>query len=122
MYRIIIAGSRNFTDYDLLERTLLDYTGLINHDQIEIISGCTRGADKFGEEFANSLNYDIVRFPADWDRYGKSAGYRRNAEMAEYASHENGVLFAFWDGMSRGTKSMIDLANRYKLDVHVIRY
>ena len=122
MYRIIIAGSRNFADYDLLEQTLLNYTGLIKHDCIEIISGCARGADKLGEEFANSLNYDIVRFPADWDLYGKSAGYRRNEEMAEYASHGNGVLFAFWDGESKGTKNMIDLANRYKLDVHVIKY
>lgn len=66
----------------------------------------------------------MLKFQADWDRYGKSAGYRRNAEMAKFASEEGnkGVLIAFWDGESRGTKNMIDLAKRYGLKVHVVNY
>lgn len=122
MKRIIIAGSRDFNNYKLLEQSLLDFIGSFEHNQIEIISGTARGADRLGEQFSNSMNYNLVRFPADWDKYGKSAGYRRNAEMAKYASEEDGVLFAFWDGQSRGTKHMIDLANKYDLEVHVINY
>lgn len=52
----------------------------------------------------------------------KSAGYIRNKAMAEYAAQETGILFAFWDGQSKGTKHMIDLAYQYGLDVHVINY
>lgn len=88
------------------------------------MSGTARGADKLGELYAERVGVHIYRFPADWDTYGKSAGYRRNAEMAKFASGENnvGVLIAFWDGKSRGTKHMIDLAKRYGLKVHVVNF
>lgn len=82
------------------------------------------GADKLGEDFANSENYLLSKFPADWDSYGKSTGYRRNVEMAQFAVANGniGVLVAFWDGKSKGTKHMIDIAKRYALDVEVINY
>ena len=57
-------------------------------------------------------------FPADWDKYGKRAGYLRNVQMAEYAD----ALLAFWDGESRGTKNMIDEALSRGLKVGVKRY
>ncbi|MCD7996506.1 MAG: SLOG family protein [Clostridiales bacterium] len=88
---------------------------------IVIISGTARGADKLGEYYAERTNLK-KRFPADWDNLGKRAGYVRNAEMAKYAAKEVGVLIAFWDGISRGTKHMIDLANRYELEVHVVNF
>lgn len=93
-------------------------------DKIRIVSGTARGADKLGEQYAQIAHYDVSRFPAAWDLYGKSAGYKRNAEMAKFASEDGniGVLIAFWDGKSRGTKHMIDLAKRYGLDVHVVNY
>ena len=131
--RIIIAGSRKFNDFILLIRTLNDYiTGLIDSgvidlknnklfDYIEFISGTANGADKLGEQYADYCNCNVIKFPADWS-LGKSAGYIRNKAMAEYAAQETGVLFAFWDGESRGTKHMIDLANKYGLEVHVINY
>lgn len=129
--RIIVAGGRDFDDFDLLRDSILNYlceidgTGTVhNPSQIKFISGTARGADVFGEQFAYTYGYDVIRFPADWDRYGKSAGYRRNTEMAKYASEEGntGVLIAFWNGRSRGTKNMIDLGKRYGLDVHVLKY
>ena len=58
------------------------------------------------------------RFPADWDKYGKAAGYKRNGEMARNAD----ALIAFWDGKSRGTKHMIDLAKKYDLQARVVMY
>lgn len=129
--RIIVAGGRDFKDYNLLSNTIMQYledvddTGIVsNPKQVKFISGTARGADSLGEQFAYTWGYDVVRFPADWDTHGKSAGYRRNAEMAIYASENgnDGVLIAFWDGRSRGTKHMIDLAARYGLDVHVVNY
>lgn len=127
--RIIVAGSRDFKDYHLLSDTLMQYledmddTDIVdNPSQVKFISGTARGADTLGEQFAYTYEYDVVKFPADWDTYGKSAGYRRNAEMAKFASEAYGVLFAFWDGKSKGTKHMIDLAKRYGLEVHVVNY
>lgn len=89
-----------------------------NKDKTEIVSGTARGADLLGEKYATENEIQIKRFPADWNRFGKSAGYKRNEEMANYAD----ACICFWDGKSRGTKSMIDLAEKYKLKTIVIRY
>lgn len=123
MIRIIVAGSRNFNNYSLLEQSLMDYiAGNFDPNEIEIISGGARGADSLGERFARECQLKLKRFPADWDRYGKSAGYLRNAEMADYAKQKTGVLFAFWDGQSRGTQHMINLATTKGLEVHVVKF
>lgn len=119
--RIIIAGGRDFSDYELVKSTLDKYLKDIK-DDVVIISGTARGADQLGERYARENNLMVKRFPADWDLYGKSAGPIRNKSMAEYAAQEQGVLFAFWNGKSKGTKSMINFAEKYGLDVHVVRY
>lgn len=64
----------------------------------------------------------LKRFPAKWDVYGKRAGYLRNVEMAEYAKQDKGVLIAFHDGESRGTKHMIEIAYERGLRVFVVHY
>lgn len=117
MQKVIIAGSRDFYDYSCAERQLLNYFKEHNlHSyQLEIISGGARGVDKIGEQFANKYNIKLTIFPANWEQYGKKAGYLRNLEMAEYC--ENGILIAFWDGKSKGTKHMIDIAINKKLKV-----
>ena len=113
--KIIIAGSRDFDDYELL-RKYCDYV-LQNQVNIEIVSGTARGADQLGERYAKEKGYKITRFPADWSK-GKSAGYIRNEEMAKYAD----ALIAFWNGMSKGTEHMINLANKYNLKIRVCNY
>jgi hypothetical protein len=60
----------------------------------------------------------IKRYPADWDTFGKSAGYRRNEQMAEDAD----ALVAFWDGESKGTAHMIDTMAAMDKPVRVIRF
>ena len=67
-------------------------------------------------------NYKKKIFPANWDLYGKKAGYLRNIEMANYALEKNGMLFAFWDGLSKGTKHMIDIAKKCSLETRVVYY
>lgn len=118
MLRVIIAGSRDFTDYELLERLLDMYFQRYSPDQIEIVSGGARGADSLGERYAQSRGMALNVMPADWKRFGKSAGYRRNESMAIYSTH----CIVFWDGESRGTQHMIDLANQYNLALRIVRY
>lgn len=123
--KTIIAGGRDFDDYSLLYNKCNSI--LSNQTEVEIVSGGQRtkvgpddyiGADYFGELYAAKKGYKLTVFPADWDKHGKAAGPIRNKKMAEYADG----LIAFWDGKSRGTKSMISLAEEYGLKVRVIRY
>lgn len=116
-FRVIIAGSRDFADYHLLcEKCDRVLSRISIGCHIVIVSGTARGADRLGERYARERGYELRRFPADWQTYGKQAGYLRNRQMSENAD----VLIAFWDGQSRGTKSMIDLANHRGLGVCVI--
>lgn len=123
MISVIVAGSRSMNDYELLEKTLTEYFERkgISNEEVEIVSGTARGTDSLGEKFAEEYHCTLTKFPADWNRFSKSAGYKRNVQMAEYASKSNGVLFAFWDGVSKGTKHMIDIGNEYQLEVNVVR-
>ena len=114
--KVIIAGGRNFRDYDKLKESCDNI--LVNQKEVEIVSGTAAGADILGERYAQEKGYEVKKFPAQWDLYGKSAGYKRNQQMAEYADG----LIAFWDGKSKGTKHMIDIANKMGLKVRVIRY
>ena len=114
--KVIIAGGRNFRDYDKLKESCDNI--LVNQKEVQIVSGTAAGADTLGERYAQEKGYEVKKFPAQWDLYGKSAGYKRNQQMAEYADG----LIAFWDGKSKGTKHMIDIANKMGLKVRVIRY
>lgn len=114
--KVIVAGSRNFNDYKLLRRKL--DTLLSNTPEPIIISGTAHGADTLGERYAKEKGYKCLRYPADWNKYGKSAGYKRNKIMALKAD----ALVAFWDGKSRGTRHMIQLAKSYRLKIKVVKY
>ena len=122
MNKVIIAGSRDFDNFISAEYNLLSFFKAfgIHGTDIEIISGGAHGADKIGEQFAKKYNIKLTVFPAQWDKYGKSAGIIRNAEMAQYA--KDGILFAFWDGESHGTKNMIDTAKRNEMTAVIFEY
>lgn len=113
--KVIIAGVRNLDakHYQLIsglcDRILHDVT------VTEIVGGGASGVDKMGERYAKELGHPFKEFPADWKTHGKAAGPIRNKQMAEYAD----MLIAFWDGRSRGTKNMIDQANKHRLKVVV---
>ena len=114
--KVIIAGGRDFNNYNLLCQKADKI--LSRQNEIEIVSGTAKGADKLGERYAEERGYPVKRFPADWGTHGNRAGYLRNEEMAIYADG----LIAFWNEQSRGTKHMIDLAELHKLKVRVITY
>lgn len=114
--RVVIAGGRDFTDYELLQVKL---NILLSKTQdVEIVSGGAKGADTLAERYAKEHSYPFKLFKADWKRYGKSAGYRRNNEMADYCTH----VVVFWDGQSKGTKSMLSLAIKRNLPYRHINY
>lgn len=114
--KVIIAGGRDFKDYDLLCRSA-DYY-LSRQSEVEVVSGTAQGADKLGEKYANDRDFSIKRFPADWGTHGKAGGYIRNEDMAIYAD----ALIAFWNERSRGTKHMIDIAELHGLKIRIVRY
>ena len=117
MTKIIIAGGRDFNDYDLLKKEVSGFISILKPGtKIQIISGGAKGVDTLGERFAQENDLEVVLFPAEWKKYGRAAGPKRNAQMAEYATH----LLSFWNGESKGTKSMITLARKKGLDVKII--
>lgn len=118
LFKIIIAGGRSFDDFDLLQKKLDLYFSKLDPSRLEIVSGGAKGADSLGESYAKLNSIKLKRFPADWDKYGKGAGFRRNSEMANYA---NGLV-AFWDGSSKGTLHMINLAKSKGLKIKIVKY
>jgi hypothetical protein len=110
--KVIVAGSRDITNREIIVNAIESSKFEIT----EIVSGTARGVDKLGEKYGLTYNIPIIMFPANWNKYGKSAGYIRNTEMAKYAD----ALIAIWDGKSSGTKHMIKTMNDMKKPVHVV--
>jgi hypothetical protein len=111
--RVIVAGSRdNVSQADI--DNAIEASGWVKEITV-VVSGAARGADRMGENWAKRNGITIDSHPADWDKHGKSAGYKRNQEMADSAD----ALIAVWDGVSRGTGHMIDIAKAKKLRVFV---
>jgi predicted Rossmann fold nucleotide-binding protein DprA/Smf involved in DNA uptake len=112
--KIIVAGSRHIKKYALVENVIKDAIsrGLVF---TELVSGGARGVDTMGETWALKNGVPIKRFPADWEKYGISAGPIRNRLMGDYAD----ALIAIWDGKTAGTKNMIDYAKKKNLIVYL---
>lgn len=119
MYKLIIAGSRGFNDYTLLESEVHKFLSGKTIGETEIVSGTARGADQLGEKLAKEYDLKLTKMPADWDTFGKSAGYRRNAEMAKYA---DGCIVFMEKGGTKGSQHMINLAEREGLELKVVKY
>jgi len=121
MLRLIVAGSRNFEDYQLLESSLDEFIELHSLGDpdpgVIIISGLAKGADLLGVQYAKQRGYQVEEFPANW-KLGRSAGPKRNLEMAKSAN----ACIVFWDGVSKGTAHMIELAKKFQLKMLVINY
>lgn len=114
--KLIIAGSRDFDDYYLMEEYIRN---MINIESItEVVSGTAKGADSLGEYWAQNHTKKVEKMPAWWEIYGKKAGYVRNVKMGEYAD----IAVVFWDGKSRGTKSMIDIMDKLGKQCYICMY
>lgn len=108
--KTIIAGSRTIENALLVRDAALDCGWNIT----EVVCGKARGVDTLGEAWAVEYSVPVRFFPADWNKHGKRAGFLRNTEMAEYGE----ALILIWDGKSRGSKMMLDIAKRKGLKIY----
>ena len=114
--RIVIAGCRDFNDYKEAKE-YIDFciSNIRKGNEIIIVSGGASGADALGERYAKENGFKIERYPAEWEKYGRSAGPKRNEIMAKICDY----VICFWDGKSRGTKSMIEYAKKYGKPIRI---
>lgn len=115
--KTIIAGGREFLDYDVLVSVI----EMCPWEISVVVCGKARGADTLGEEYAKANDIPVLPFPVlphEWKTIGKSAGHLRNQKMADNAD----ALIAFWDGESRGTKDMITRARKANLRIMIYNY
>lgn len=110
--KLAIIGGRDFINYELLKETMKSI------ECKTIISGGARGADSLGSIYAKTNGINFVLFKAEWDKYGKSAGFIRN----ELIINECDKVLAFWDGESKGTAHSIELAKKQKKPIEIVRY
>ena len=133
MFKVIIAGGRDFCCYNLggnysnlpwdhlrVQEARKQISSILNrYSDVQIVDGGAKGADRVGRMYSNHvLERNPKLFKADWKGLGKRAGFVRNAEMADYAD----ALIAFWDDKSKGTKNMIDLARKQGLKIKIFYY
>lgn len=119
MRRVIVCGSRGWHDRQRIQDrfadlVLEDFPG----ENIVIVHGAARGADRIAADEAGKSGLYVESHPADWGQYGKSAGFKRNEEMASLGAD---LCLAFWDGRSNGTTHMMSMAEKYRIPVEVIR-
>ena len=109
LIKVVIAGCRDYDNYEEARR-YIDFclSRIRKTNDIIIISGCASGTDALGERYALENGFQVEKYPADWQKYGISAGPRRNLQMAKACD----FAICFWDGKSRGTRSMIEYAKQ----------
>lgn len=105
--KVAIVGSRNFRSEELVRDFIRDLDPIA---VAEVVSGGARGVDTWAAEEARKLKIPVRTFQPDWDKWGKRAGFLRNTEIVEYSDQ----VFAFWDGLSRGTLDSITKAAKAK--------
>jgi len=113
---LAIVGSRDFNDYARLKFRLDQLQE--KHKISLIISGGARGADTLAERYADENKIQKLILPAEWDKHGRAAGFIRNKDIVDKCD----MLFACWDGASKGTKHSIDLAIQQSKQIFVEMY
>ena len=129
--RLIIAGSRSITNYEIVRQAVIasGYWKRYKHS-IEVVCGMALswkwekdpivgGVDRWGYDFAKRNGLVVHEFPADWRKYGNRAGFMRNEAMGDFAKAQEGALLAIWDGESKGTVGMVAYAKKIGLE-HVL--
>jgi len=110
--KLAVIGSRTFNNQDLLNATLNQFPMEL------IISGGARGADSMAAAYARHFNIPLKVFPADWDKWGKQAGYLRNKDIIAACDE----VVAFWDGTSRGTAHSLKLAREWGKKITIVKF
>lgn len=121
--KLLVCGSRDYTDYESLKILLAGFLRLNPHHpyaifgQHTIIAGGARGVDLLAARFAEEHRLELEEILPDWDKHGKAAGFIRNQEMINLNPL---VVMAFWNGESRGTKDTLTRARKNKIMTYII--
>ena len=124
-FYLLVAGSRDFNNYTEMCNVLnfLLKKQVEQNNKIVIVSGGARGADSLAEKYADEHNYEKHIILADWNKHGRSAGYRRNEEMHNFISNkEKRGCVCFWDMKSSGTKHNFGLAKQNNTPIRVYNF
>jgi len=114
--RVVIAGSRNFNDYEMFANIVGEFLKPICEEyEMIIVSGHCSGTDLMGERYAKENGFDVEIYPAEWKKYGRSAGPKRNKQMVDVAD----FAIAFLSVNSKGTHSMIQYAKQKGISVKI---
>jgi hypothetical protein len=112
--KILICGSRDWTDYKKIENEILNQ----NINNLVLITGGARGADNIAESIAKKLNIENKIYYAEWNKYGNAAGPIRNEKMIK--EEKPNLIIAFQKNHSKGTQDTINRGNKYKIPVKII--
>ena len=113
--RVGAVGSRTWRDAATVFRVLDDLNARVHI--VELVSGGAAGADSTAASWARKRRIPVVIYNADWAAFGKRAGAIRNRSIVDAID----IIVAFWDGLSRGTKITIDMAQRARKRVLIVR-
>lgn len=109
--RILVCGGRDFWQRERLYEVLDDLT--LGQEDVVIISGCAKGADTLAIDWAEEAGVDLLKFPADWEKYGRGAGHVRNQQMLDEGRPD--IVVAFPGG--KGTANMIERSRKAGVEV-----
>lgn len=112
--RLLICGDRKWNDYEMIANALREIRPSL------LIEGEANGADIISRIEAEILGIPVLKFPADWNKYGKSAGPIRNTQMLKEGKPD--MVIAFHDNIesSKGTKHMVTIANRANIPTKIL--
>lgn len=118
--KIIVTGPRDYTNYKFVELKIAMIWSMYkkNASNIEIVEGGAKGVDSLAKQVALTHKLSLKEFPADWNKYGHSAGPIRNSQMADYGDIL--IAFRYINNPSKGTESMIKIALKKGLEVHIV--
>ena len=105
---ILVAGSRKFDDAERLAHILAENV----RDGDTIVEGGAKGVDTMARAWAEERGIDVVEIKADWEKYGRAAGPKRNDAMTAFIAERGGRAVFIWDGESKGTKQCIGSAGK----------
>ena len=122
-FYLLVVGSRSLTIYTIIENYLNSLVAeRLSEYDIVLVSGGAKGVDTLAERWADNNGYEKVIMLADWEKEGRSAGFKRNVRMHQFiADKEHRLVVAFWDGISKGTAHNFELCKQYDNELLVIR-
>jgi hypothetical protein len=115
---IAIVGGRDFNDFDLMKKVLVDFMDGNQTILNAVVSGGAKGVDTLAENFADEIGVEKIIFKPNFEKFGRFAALMRNTEIIENSD----VVFAFWDGKSKGTLDSISKAKKMNKTLHIINY